>query len=265
MTFRFSRLAAAIAASTLVASAIALASPVAHAASGALELDPTSGTGADPLSVVTSGGCASPNATHFVVKLTGSGVKYDPKYKPEPALGPGEEPVNYMVGLTSLEAIGSTGSSTSAMRVPLGKLFDQVKAENKGGTLPSGAYTLTFECRAKLVPTAISAFSTVVTITNGASGLTFKEGAPEAIRTVSQPKVKGKARVGATLKVSRGTYSPKPSKIKVTWKIGKKTVSAGTSYKVKPADRGKTIKVTVTASKKGYVAASWVKSIKVAK
>ena len=51
----------------------------------------------------------------------------------------------------------------------------------------------------------------------------------------------------------------------MTWKIGKKTVGTGFSYKVKPGDRGKTIKVTVTASKKGYVAADWIKSIKVAK
>jgi hypothetical protein len=170
-----------------------------------------------------------------------------------------------MVGNTSLATIGSTGTSTSAMRVPLSKLFSTVKAENKGGMLPSGAYTLSFECRSKAVPTALSTFSTTVTIIDGASGLTFKEGAPDPITVVTAPKVTGQAKAGSTLKVTKGTWSPSDARVTATWKIGNKTVGTGFSYKVKPGDRGKTIVVTVTAAKKGYVAAAWPKSIKIAK
>lgn len=263
MKRHFRTLAAALGATALAAGALTLSLPSATAATGTLSLDPTSGTGGDPLSVSTSGGCATPNATHFVVKLTGSGVQYT--VPGSGSTGPTYETVNYMVGATSLSAIGSTGPSTSAMRVPLAKLFNTVKAENKGGVLPSGAYTLSFECRSKSISAALSTFSTVVTITDGASGLTFREGAPEPVTSVTAPKVTGKAKAGAILKVSKGTWSPADVTVKATWKIGKKTVGTGFSYKVKPGDRGKTISVTVSASKSGYVTADWKKSIKVAK
>jgi hypothetical protein len=264
MTNRLIRtVAAAAGACALTVGALTIGVPAAHAVTGTLKLDPTSGSGGDPVTVVTSGGCATPNATHFVVKLTGTGVEYT--VPGSGSVGPTYETVNYMVGNTSLATIGSTGTSTSAMRVPLSKLFSTVKAENKGGMLPSGAYTLSFECRSKAVPTALSTFSTTVTIIDGASGLTFKEGAPDPITVVTAPKVTGQAKAGSTLKVSKGTWSPSDVKVTATWKIGSKTVSKSLSYKVKAADRGKSIKVTVTATKSGYTAGTWSKTIKVAK
>lgn len=256
-------LAAAVGVSALTAGALMLGLPSATAATGTLSLDPKSGSGGDPVAVSTSGGCATPNATHFVVKLTGQGVQY--AVPGSGSTGPTYESVNYMVGTTSLSAIGSTGTATTSMRVPLSKLFNTVKAENKDGKLPSGAYTLTFECRSKTVTTALSTFTTTVTITDSNSGLTFREGEPDPVMPVTAPKVTGKAKAGVTLKVSKGTWSPSPDSVKATWKIGKKTVGTGFSYKVKPGDKGKTIRVTVTAAKAGYVSADWVKSIKIAR
>jgi hypothetical protein len=138
--------------------------------------------------------------------------------------------------------------------------------ENYGSAIPTGVYDLKFICRAATVPSPITTYTTKVTIEQLAGGVAFTEGAKNLfVEVVTAPKVTGKAKAGSTIKVSKGTWSPSDASVKATWKIGNKTVGTGFSYKVKPGDRGKTIVVTVTAAKKGYVAAAWPKSIKIAK
>lgn len=269
MKSRMRSLAAVVGACALAAGVLTISAPAASASTGTLKLDPTSGTGADPVTVVTSGGCNSSSATHFVVILTGSGVKYDPKYKGfpgQPELGPGEESVNFMVGSTALSAISSSGSSTNAMRAPLAKIFNTVRAENKGGRLSSGVYNLRFECRTKTGTDALATFSTAITITESGSSLTFEEGAkPTAVVNKAKPKITGKGRVGATLRVSTGTWEPKPDRTTVQWRIGKKTIGTGATYKVKKGDRGKTITAVVTATKAGLTPGTASAKIKIAK
>lgn len=231
-----------------VAGAALVAAPAASA-NGTLSITPQSGSGDTALSVTTTGGCASPNATHYLVRLSGGGLTED---------------IN-MNGLQPLSAIGAVGTQTTAMTAPVAYTINMAQ-ENYGSAIPTGVYDLTFVCRAALVPQAITTYSSKITIEQIAGGVTFTEGAKDLpVNVVKAPKVSGKAKVGATLKVTKGKWSPKPSSIKATWKIGKKTVGKGFSYKVKSADRGKKITVTVTASKPGYVAADWIKTIKVAK
>jgi len=135
-----------------------------------------------------------------------------------------------------------------------------------GPPSPRGVYDLKFICRAATVMTPITVYSGKVTIKQVAGGMTFSEGAENLpVELVTAPKVTGQAKAGSTIKVSKGTWSPSDASVKATWKIGKKTVGTGFSYKVKPGDRGKTITLTVTASKKGYVSAAWPRSIKVAR
>ncbi|MGI9196708.1 MAG: hypothetical protein ACR2KE_04525 [Candidatus Nanopelagicales bacterium] len=256
--------AAAVAASAVAVVGLALAAPSATAGTtGTLKLEPGSGTGADPVSVVTSAGCSDANATHFVVTLTGTGVQYT--VPGSGSTGPTYEAVNYMVGNTALGAVGSSGESTTAIRVPLSKLFGQVKQENKDAKLPTGEYTLTLECRTKLSPTAISSFTTKVTIVDNASGLSFREGAMTAVASVTAPKISGTAKVGQTLKVSTGTWSPTPSSYTYAWKIGTKVVSTKNSYKVAAADKGKKVTVTVTAKADGYKDGTASASVTIAK
>ena len=170
-----------------------------------------------------------------------------------------------MNGLQPLSAIGAVGTQTTAMTAPVAYTIEMAQ-ENYGSAIPTGVYDLTFICRAALVPQPITTYTTKITIEQLAGGVAFTEGAKDLpVEVVTAPNVTGKAKAGATLKVSKGTWSPSGTTVKATWKIGKKTVGTGFSYKVKPGDRGKTIKVTVTASKKGYVAADWIKNIKVAK
>ena len=256
--------AAALTASAVAVVGLALAAPSASAGTtGTLKLEPGSGTGADPLSVVTSAGCSDANATHFVVTLTGAGVQYT--VPGSGSTGPTYEAVNYMVGNTALSAAGSSGESTTAIRVPLSKLFSTVKQENKDAKLPSGEYTLTLECRAKLTPTVISSFTTKVTIIDNASGLSFREGAMTPVTNVAAPKISGTAKAGQTLKVSTGSWSPTPTSYTYAWKIGSQTVSTKSTYKVAASAKGKTVTVTVTAAADGYISASKSASVKIAK
>ena len=256
--------AAALTASAAVAVGLALAVPSASAGTtGTLKLEPGSGTGADPVSVVTSAGCSDATATHFVVKLTGAGVQY--VVPGSGSTGPTYEDVNYMVGNTALGVVGSSGESTSAIRVPLSKLFGQARQENKDGKFASGEYTLTLECRTKLSPTAISTFTTQVTLIDNASGFTFREGAMTAVTNVTAPKISGTPKVGQTLRVSNGTWSPTPTSYAYAWKIGTKTVGTASTYKVKAADKGKKVTVTVTAKADGYKDASASASVTIAK
>ena len=265
MSNRYMRaVAAVLAASAVTAVGLAVAIPSASAgAKGTITLEPGSGTGADPVTVVTSAGCSDATATHFVVKLTGAGVQYT--VPGSGSTGPTYEDVNYMVGNTALAAVGSSGESTSPIRVPLSKLFGTARQENKDGRFASGEYTLTLECRTKLSPTAISTFTTQVTLIDNASGFTFREGAMTAITNVTAPKIAGTAKVGATLRVSTGSWSPTPASYTYAWKIGAKTVSTKNTYKVVAADRGKKVTVTVTAKADGYKDASKTASVTIAK
>jgi hypothetical protein len=80
------------------------------------------------------------------------------------------------------------------------------------------------------------------------------------------PAVKGKAKVGRTLKATVKRWSPAPSSFKYQWlRSGKKIAGAtGATYKVRPADRGKRISVKVIASRDGLITTARV-SAKTAK
>ncbi|MCU1404490.1 MAG: hypothetical protein JWQ43_793 [Glaciihabitans sp.] len=72
------------------------------------------------------------------------------------------------------------------------------------------------------------------------------------------PKITGTAKIGQTLKVTAGTWSPAPVTLKYTWLRGGTAISGATSssYKLVAADKGKMITVKVTGSKSGYATIS---------
>ncbi len=79
-----------------------------------------------------------------------------------------------------------------------------------------------------------------------------------AIRKVAAPRISGKARVGSTLSVARGSWSPKPTSYAFQWLRNGKPVGGATKakYAVKKADKGKKLTVRVTAKANGYVSVS---------
>jgi len=103
-----------------------------------------------------------------------------------------------------------------------------------------------------------------VTVTGRATGYATKSVTSRATAAVvkpfsrtAAPRISGTVQVGKTLTASPGTWSPKPS-FSYQWKVNGRAVSGATSstYKVRSADKGKRITVTVTGKRSTYVTAS---------
>jgi len=250
MNSRFTRGMMAVFAATALAGTALISVPAATAATGKLDLLPKSGTGDQAFSVVTSGGCADPRATHFYIKMRGAGLA---------------EELN-LNGVQPVTAIPASPTQTSSMTITVSKIFDVVKQEN-GGKLPSGVYTIDVICRAQMSTAAISTFTGQVTITDAGRTLRWESGAvaPKAMTNTKKSTVVGQARVGANLRIKAGTWNPKPDRITYRWAIGKKVVSTKATYKVGTKDRGKNITITVTPVKAGFTAKPEVLRVRIAK
>lgn len=76
--------------------------------------------------------------------------------------------------------------------------------------------------------------------------------------TAQRPTITGTTRVGSTLTVSRGTWSPTPSSVTYTWRADGVLIDVRTSNRfVIPAQaRGKRLTVTVDGSRTGYTTKS---------
>ncbi len=113
-----------------------------------------------------------------------------------------------------------------------------------------------------------------VTVTATRSGYTKASATSKAkavaLYNTKKPKIASKpaAKVGKTLKVSKGTWKSKPKSYSYQWYRGTKAIKGATksSYKVTKADRGKKIRVKVTAKRTGYpkaaVYTSYTKKVK---
>lgn len=248
MNSRITRGFAAAVGALAVAGAALVAAPAASA-NGTLSITPTAGSGETAFAVTTTGGCASSSATHYSIKLAGSGLTE-------------EITLN---GVQPLSTIPALGSQTAPMSVPVAYTLD-IAQEAYGSAIPTGVYDLKFICRAATVPNPITVYTGKITIRQIAGGMAFEEGAkPTAVTNKAKPKITGQGKVGATLKVSAGSWDPAPDATTYAWKVGSKTVGTGSSYKVKASDRGKTISVTVTATKDGYAPGKASATIKIAK
>ncbi|MEI5672246.1 MULTISPECIES: carboxypeptidase-like regulatory domain-containing protein [unclassified Nocardioides] len=76
--------------------------------------------------------------------------------------------------------------------------------------------------------------------------------------TPARPVVRGKARVGRTLRARPGTWRPAPVRLTYAWFRGAKRIPGATkaTYRVTRKDVGKRISVRVTGRKAGYTSAS---------
>lgn len=74
------------------------------------------------------------------------------------------------------------------------------------------------------------------------------------LRASTKPKVSGIRKVGRTLKVSKGRWTPKATSYTYRWKADGKTIkgAAKRTLKLKKAHKGKKITVTVTAKRAGH-------------
>ncbi|GAA2245255.1 hypothetical protein GCM10010413_56180 [Promicromonospora sukumoe] len=116
-----------------------------------------------------------------------------------------------------------------------------------------------------VVPASARGKKLTVTVTGTRTGYTTKSVTSARTSTVAagtfdatRPAIKGTTRVGSTLTVVRGSWSPTPSAVKYVWKANGVTISTRTSSKfVVPAKtRGKKLTVTVVGSRTGYATRS---------
>lgn len=71
--------------------------------------------------------------------------------------------------------------------------------------------------------------------------------------TAAKPRIAGTAKVGRTLSVLRGTWSPKPSTVRYQWYVDGKKVATTSTLRLTAAMAGKKVTVAVTGSRTGYV------------
>jgi hypothetical protein len=82
-------------------------------------------------------------------------------------------------------------------------------------------------------------------------------GAAPAPVARTRPTIRGVARVGKTLAANRGVWRPVPTGYTFTWKRDGRIVKSGpraAAYRLTKADKGKSITVTITVTKTGYLA-----------
>jgi hypothetical protein len=121
---------------------------------------------------------------------------------------------------------GATGSSYPVAAAVLGKRLTVTVTAARSG-YPAGAAT------------------------SAASAAVAKGKAPTATK---KPAITGTAKVGRTVKVSAGTWSPKADSYRYEWRLGGKVVKGATksSLKLTSSMRNKKLTVTVTTKKAGY-------------
>lgn len=91
-----------------------------------------------------------------------------------------------------------------------------------------------------------------------AAGLSTQRPPATAIRLTGAPVVTGKARVGRSLRVSTGRWTPTPTAFAYQWYRNGRAIAraTGRTHRVVKADRGKRLTVRVTARRSGYTSAS---------
>ncbi|MFD7309170.1 hypothetical protein [Promicromonospora sp. NPDC059942] len=154
--------------------------------------------------------------------------------------------------------VGATLTATRGTWSPTPSSVKYVWKAN--GTTISTRTSSTF-----VVPASAKGKRLTVTVIGTRTGYTTRSVASSATSTVAagtftapRPTITGTKRVGSTLTVSRGTWSPAPSSVKYVWKADGATISTRTSNRfVIPARaRGKHLTVTVTGSRAGYTTRS---------
>jgi len=146
--------------------------------------------------------------------------------------------------------VGSTLTAKAGTWVPAASVSYQWRrdgADIAGAT--KATYKLAKADAGRTITVAVTgAAEGYVTTTKVSAGVTVQK----IFTKAPKPKISGKPVVGTTLTAKVGTWSPKPTKFTYQWKIGAKVVSTKSTYKVKGADLGKKITVTVKATRSGY-------------
>lgn len=157
----------------------------------------------------------------------------------------------------SVSGTAQVGKTLTAMRGPWTPSPTTTRYQWRlDGRSVSGATSRTWK-----VPASAKGKRVTVAITGSKTGYATKtlvSPATAAVRAgvfvAPRPGITGTARVGSTLKVVRGTWSPQPTTVRYQWKVGGVALRGATNYlfRVPASARGKRIVVTVTGLRAGY-------------
>jgi hypothetical protein len=81
----------------------------------------------------------------------------------------------------------------------------------------------------------------------------------------TRPKLTGRARIGRTLTCTRGTWTGSPTRFTFTWFRGQGVVGHGSAHLVRAADRGQTLRCSVTARNPGGATVAATTALRVAR
>lgn len=129
----------------------------------------------------------------------------------------------------------------------------------------AGNPTLVWETKSKLAKPKsgkVDTYKVTITGVKGQKTIAYSvkvfEARYKAFSTKPKPTVSGTAKVGKKLTAKAGTWKPSSAKLSYQWYRGSSKIVGATkkTYTLAKADKGKTVKVKVTAKKSGYITAS---------
>ena len=129
----------------------------------------------------------------------------------------------------------------------------------------AGNPTLVWETKSKLAKPKsgkVDTYKVTITGVKGQKTIAYSvkvfEARYKAFSKKPKPTVSGTAKVGKKLTAKAGTWKPSSAKLSYQWYRGSSKIVGATkkTYTLAKADKGKTVKVKVTAKKSGYITAS---------
>jgi hypothetical protein len=214
-------------------------------------IDPAS---ADPITYTVTAANTGKNIT---AQVTANRATYSATTKASNSIGPAgtftKAPAPIIVGTAK---VGNTlGLNTGTWAPwPSGAAFKFQWYAN--GAAISGAtknqLLITAALQSKKITVAVTATATGLAATTKTSSATAAVKGQLFAKSPT-PKITGTAKVGKTLKINKGAWSPKPS-FKYQWYANGKAIKGATkaTLKLKAAQKNKKITVKITASKSGY-------------
>ncbi len=200
----------------------------------------------------------------ITVTVTASKTGYTSSTKtsdPTAAVAKASFASNYTFAISGAANVGSTlafdytsGSGVVSPKAS-GSSFLWLRDGAPIGGATSGSYVLTSADLGKTITLTVTVTRAgyndlTITSTNAIGPI----GA--AAITLGKPTISGAAVVDGLLTAQVGTVSPSGTSLAYSWKAGTDEVATTSYYQPKPADVGKTITVTVTASKTGFTSST---------
>lgn len=164
--------------------------------------------------------------------------------------------------VTGSASVGSVLTATRGTWFPtaqVGFSYQWLRGDVEIPFADQSTYTLTAADAGAQVAVRVTA--TVQGATESARSLPTAPvtGGPSPVQTVAStalPVITGSTTAGATLTVSRGTWTPSDAEVTFQWLRGATVVGTGSTYTTTTADVGATLKVRATGAKSGWTSAS---------